>query len=136
MFHSEEDFLANLIVLTPKLARRKFRESIFEAWEWKCAYCDRQLCKDTATIDHIIPKHKGGHNTRNNLACSCNGCNRSKASELPFVWFNENNRNYSDLRADKLKKWLEQKPCSIRINSTDNAIPYLANDATIGWIAT
>ena len=62
--------------------------------------------------------------------------NRSKASELPFVWFNKDNRNYSDLRADKLKKWLEQKPCSIKINSTDNAIPYLANDATIGWIAT
>jgi 5-methylcytosine-specific restriction endonuclease McrA len=136
MFHSEDDFLANLIVLTPKLARRKFRESIFEAWGWKCAYCDRQLCKDTATIDHIVPKHKGGHSTRSNLACACNPCNKLKSSNLPFVWFNEDNRNYSDLRADKLKQWLEQKPCSIKINSTDNSIPYLANDATIGWIAT
>jgi 5-methylcytosine-specific restriction endonuclease McrA len=136
MFHSADDFLVNLIALSPKVARKKFRESIFEAWEYKCAYCEKDLCKLTATIDHIIPKHKGGHNTRNNLACCCSGCNRSKASAMPFEWFNQENRNYSDLRADKLKKWLEQKPCSIKINSSDQAIPYLSNDATIGWIAT
>ena len=136
MFHSEDDFLVNLIVLTPKLARKKFRESIFEAWGWRCAYCDKHLCQDTATVDHIVPKHKGGHNTRNNLACSCTSCNRSKASEMPFDWFDQSNKNYSDLRADKLKKWLEQKPCSIKISSSDSAVPYLANDATIGWIAT
>ena len=136
MFHSADDFLVNLIALSPKVARKKFRESIFEAWEYKCAYCEKDLCKLTATIDHIIPKHKGGHNTRNNLACCCSGCNQSKASAMPFEWFNQENRNYSDLRADKLKKWLEQKPCSIKINSSDQAIPYLSNDATIGWIAT
>jgi len=136
MFNCEHDLLVNLVVLTPKLARKKFRQQIFEAWNWRCAYCDCQLNSNTATIDHIIPKHKGGHNTRNNLACCCSGCNRSKASAMPFEWFNQENRNYSDLRADKLKKWLEQKPCSIKINSSDQAIPYLSNDATIGWIAT
>ena len=134
MFHSENDFLANLIVLTPKLARKKFRESIFEAWEWKCAYCDKQLFKNTATIDHIVPKHKGGHNTRNNLACSCNSCNKLKASELPFVWFSSENRVYSDLRADKLRKWLEQKPCSIKINNIDNVASFSTNDETRAWI--
>ena len=55
MFHTESDLLANLIVLSPKLARKRFRESIFEDWGWKCAYCDRQLNSGTATIDHIVP---------------------------------------------------------------------------------
>ena len=32
MFHCENDLLANLIVLTPKVARKKFRESIFQEW--------------------------------------------------------------------------------------------------------
>lgn len=136
MFHSENDLLANLIALSPKVARKKFRESIFEAWGWRCAYCDQELCSKTATIDHIIPKHKGGHSTRNNLACACSSCNRSKASSLPLDWFNSENKTYSEQRLDKLKQWMEQKSCSIRINNADQATPYLANDATIGWIAS
>jgi hypothetical protein len=119
MFHTEQDLLANLIVLTPKLARRKFREHIFEAWEWKCAYCDKQLMPDTATIDHILPKHKGGHNVRSNMCCACSSCNRSKAS-----------------RFDKLIEWMEQKPCSIKLPSATAAVPYISNDFYLGWVAT
>ena len=110
MFHCENDLLANLIVLSPKSARKKFRQSIFEAWGWKCAYCDKQMCEVTATIDHIIPKHKGGHSTRNNLACCCNSCNRSKASSLPFDWIKQGHPLYSEEKVSKIKMWLEQKP--------------------------
>ena len=120
MFHSENDLLANLIVLSPKTARKKFRQSIFEAWNWKCAYCEKQLCERTATIDHIIPKHKGGHNTRNNLACCCNSCNKSKASELPFNWFKQGHPLYTEERESKIRKWLEQKPLTVSLfNVTD-----------------
>lgn len=116
MFHSENDLLANLIVLSPKSARKKFRQSIFEAWEWKCAYCEKQLCDRTATIDHIIPKHKGGHNTRNNLACCCNSCNKSKASTLPFEWLKEGHPLYSEEKVSRIKQWLEQKPLTINLS--------------------
>jgi len=117
MFHSENDLLANLIVLSPKSARKKFRESIFEAWEWKCAYCEKQLCDRTATIDHIVPKHKGGHNTRNNLACCCNSCNKSKSSTLPFDWLKEGHPLYSEERVSRIKQWLEQKPQTIYLST-------------------
>jgi 5-methylcytosine-specific restriction endonuclease McrA len=110
MFHSENDLLANLIVLSPKSARKQFRQSIFEAWDYKCAYCEKQLCKCTATIDHVVPKHKGGHNTRNNLVCCCTSCNKSKASIMPFAWFTDKQSFYSEERASKIKEWLEQKP--------------------------
>jgi 5-methylcytosine-specific restriction endonuclease McrA len=115
MFHSENDLLANLIVLSPKSARKKFRESIFEAWEWKCAYCEKQLCDRTATIDHIVPKHKGGHSTRNNLACCCTSCNKSKASDLPFSWFKQGHPLHSEERESKIRKWLEQKPQTVSL---------------------
>lgn len=136
MFHSEHELLANLIVLSPKLARRKFREHIFEAWDWQCAYCSKQLNSDTATIDHVIPKHKGGQNVRNNMICSCSSCNRSKASQLLQSWFNPDHPHYTEERLARITKWMEQKPCSIKLNSTEPAIPYLANDYYIGWIAT
>jgi CRISPR/Cas system Type II protein with McrA/HNH and RuvC-like nuclease domain len=136
MFQCEQDLLANLIVLTPKHARRKFRQHIFEAWEWKCAYCDKQLNEDTATIDHIVPKHKGGHNVKNNMACCCSGCNRSKGSTPLQVWYDESNRNFSDDRLVKLKQWMEQKPCSMKLPATETATPYIASDFYIGWVAS
>ena len=43
MINCEQDLLVNLIELSPRNARRKFRQSIFEVWEWKCAYCDKEL---------------------------------------------------------------------------------------------
>lgn len=135
MFNCEHDLLVNLVVLTPKLARKKFRQHIFEAWNWKCAYCDCQLNPDTATIDHIIPKHKGGQNVRNNMACCCSDCNKSKASVFLDVWFSQGNRNFSEERLVKLKEWMEQKPCSIKLPFTESATSYLDNDLSIGWIA-
>ncbi|MGA0128667.1 MAG: HNH endonuclease [Burkholderiales bacterium] len=136
MFHCEQDLLANLVVLTPKLARRKFRQHIFEAWNWKCAYCDKELTENTATIDHILPKHKGGQNIRQNMACCCTNCNRSKASSLLNEFYTPQNRNYSEERLVKLKQWMEQKPCSIKLSSFEAAVPYIYNDGSIGWIAS
>ena len=129
MFHTEQDLLANLIVLTPKLARRKFREHIFEAWEWKCAYCNCQLTEHSATIDHIKSKHKGGHSTRNNMAAACVKCNSNKASRAVFDYYNESHPFYSKQRASKIKQWIEQPTCSIPLShlSTDQ-LTSVAND--------
>ena len=64
MIHCENDLLLNLISLTPKNARYEFRQRIFRDWHWECAYCSKPLDENTATIDHIVPKFKGGHNVR------------------------------------------------------------------------
>lgn len=136
MFHSAEDLLHNLVALTPKLARKQFRQHIFEAWDWKCAYCDRQLDENTATIDHILPKHKGGQSVRSNLACSCNNCNRAKASQLLSTWMNPSHPYYCEERLAKLTQWMEQKPCSIKLSSTESAFPYITNEGCIGWVAS
>ena len=136
MFHCADDFLANLVVLSPKIARKRFRESIFEDWNWCCAYCDKQLNNRDATIDHIVPKHKGGHSTRSNLACACTNCNRAKGSQHVFDYMSPSHLCYSEQRVGKLKEWMEQKPCSVRLTPAAQAIPYICNDATLGWIAT
>jgi 5-methylcytosine-specific restriction endonuclease McrA len=134
MFNCEHDFLVNLIALTPKLARKKFRQHIFESWEWKCAYCDKQLSQNSATIDHILPKHKGGQNVRNNMLCSCSECNRLKGSEVLDVWFCRDNRNFSEERLVKIQKWMQQKPCSIKLPFTEPSV-LIDNDLSGGWLA-
>jgi CRISPR/Cas system Type II protein with McrA/HNH and RuvC-like nuclease domain len=133
MFHCESDLLANLVVLSPKVARKQFRESIFQDWNWQCAYCDRQLNEGTATIDHIVPKHKGGHNTRNNLACACSNCNKAKGSQSVFDYMNVEHRNYSEQRVAKIQNWMEQKPCSMKITSSEKEDAYSNNGSRISW---
>lgn len=135
VFHCEQDLLANLIVLTPKLARRKFKLYIFASWDWACAYCGKHLTQDTATIDHILSKHKGGHNIRSNMCCCCSSCNRSKGSMLLDEWYTENNIHFTEERSVKIKEWLEQKPNSIKLPSTDSLQTYIDNDFSISWIS-
>jgi CRISPR/Cas system Type II protein with McrA/HNH and RuvC-like nuclease domain len=136
MINCEQDLLVNLIELSPRNARRKFRQSIFESWEWKCAYCDKDLDEKSATIDHILPKFKGGHNVKSNMVCSCSKCNRSKGSVLLEDWYNSSNSHYSEERLGKIKHWIEDNSAPIKLVSSDKATPYITNDFYIGWIST
>ena len=136
MINCEQDLLVNLIELSPRNARRKFRQSIFESWEWKCAYCDKELDTKSATIDHIVPKFKGGHNVKSNMICSCSKCNRSKGSVLLKDWYNPSNSYYSEERLGKIKHWIEDNSAPIKLVSSDKATPYITNDFYIGWISS
>ena len=136
MINCEQDLLVNLIELSPKNARRKFRQSIFELWQWKCAYCDKELDTNSATIDHIVPKFKGGHNVKSNMLCSCSSCNRSKGSTLLENWYDPSNSYYSEERLGKIKHWIEDNSAPIKLLSSDKATPYITNDFYIGWISS
>ena len=136
MINCEQDLLVNLIELSPQNARRKFRQSIFESWGWKCAYCEKDLDTNSATIDHILPKFKGGHNVKSNMVCSCSKCNRSKGSVLLEDWYNSSNSHYSEERLGKIKHWIEDNSAPIKLVSSDKATPYITNDFYIGWISS
>ena len=136
MIQCENDLLLNLIALTPKYARREFRQQIFKDWNWQCAYCSKQLNENTATIDHIVPKYKGGHNVRSNMCCCCSQCNRDKASTLIEDWYTEKNINYCEKRFVRLKSWMEQKFYPLQFLPADKAIPHITNDVSIGWVSS
>lgn len=48
-----------------------------------CQYCGRPLKSHEITLDHIIPKSRGGESNWENLAACCPGCNVRKGSKLP-----------------------------------------------------
>jgi 5-methylcytosine-specific restriction endonuclease McrA len=48
---------------------------------FKCAYCGTERQK--LTIDHIIPKSKGGKATFENCVTSCKPCNNVKGDRTP-----------------------------------------------------
>lgn len=55
------------------------RKTILNRDNWTCQYCG--LFGDT--IDHIIPKSRGGGNTWGNLCAACTDCNGYKSNMTP-----------------------------------------------------
>ena len=49
--------------------------------EYTCQYCGRQLRQ--LTIDHVVPRHRGGPHTWQNLVAACAACNRRKGGRSP-----------------------------------------------------
>lgn len=108
MFHDEHAPLALLVELTPRLAKRKFRESIYEEWEGKCAYCE-----DFATsLDHIVPRFKSGSSNRNNLIPACRRCNSNKGSSEVEEWY-KRQEFFTQVRMEKIKAWMSQEVVDI-----------------------
>jgi 5-methylcytosine-specific restriction endonuclease McrA len=56
------------------------RKEIFRRDRYQCQYCSN---KKDLTIDHIIPRSKGGKNTWDNLVTACTACNSRKGDCTP-----------------------------------------------------
>ena len=54
---------------------------IFNRDKYTCQYCG-WTGKDL-TLDHVIPKKRGGEHTWENVVCACVPCNRRKAGHTP-----------------------------------------------------
>ena len=52
------------------------RKNILRRDAFKCAYCGRSDLP--LTIDHVVPKAKGGGDSWENLVCACTVCNNRK----------------------------------------------------------
>lgn len=75
---------------TPIILKKKFisvssfsRLGVFIRDEGVCQYCSKQLDLDTYTIDHVLPKSRGGLLTWENAVASCTDCNRIKNNLTP-----------------------------------------------------
>lgn len=62
----------------------RFRKMIlFERDKWECQYCGTKVRRDTATIDHVLPKSRGGLTSWDNCVTACKKCNKKKADYTP-----------------------------------------------------
>jgi 5-methylcytosine-specific restriction endonuclease McrA len=59
--------------------RVRFRQRVFERDGWCCCYCG---ATENLTLDHVIPKSKGGRGTFTNIQTLCKPCNTDKADKL------------------------------------------------------
>ena len=59
------------------------RKNIYVRDGYKCGYCGRKFHGDELTLDHVIPKSRGGTGAWDNLVAACEPCNRSKDNRTP-----------------------------------------------------
>lgn len=46
-----------------------------------CCFCGRLLSLQGATIEHVVPRSKGGKHESGNLLLSCHRCNHQRGAE-------------------------------------------------------
>jgi 5-methylcytosine-specific restriction endonuclease McrA len=68
-------------VRRPMPVLRPTRKSIFTRDGHRCAYCGTSHLP--LTIDHVIPRTRGGGNDWENLVCCCTRCNNVKGDRTP-----------------------------------------------------
>jgi 5-methylcytosine-specific restriction endonuclease McrA len=61
--------------------RRITRKAVLARDGWTCQYCGRT--RPSLTVDHVIPRSRGGPSVWENIVASCAPCNRRKGNRLP-----------------------------------------------------
>lgn len=101
---SSDELLFQLHEIRPKDAVKSFRRSIIEDYPGDvCAYCGRPAT--SWTLDHIIPKSKGGPTRRWNLARCCSHCNGNKGSLDVLPWYRPQ-LFWTENRENTLFEWM------------------------------
>ena len=94
---AERDFLCsvNFKLKVPEVIRLRYfndrqrrkvrftRRNLFERDEYTCQYCGTKLPSTDLSLDHVVPRCRGGTSTWENLVVACIGCNDRKANRLP-----------------------------------------------------
>ena len=94
-----------------KLTRRE----VFARDGYTCQYCGRQ--SSDLTLDHVVPRHRGGTHTWDNLVTACKACNHRKGGKF--------------LEEAKLR--LPHRPVEPRCDVYSLFTPYLRDDRNENW---
>ncbi|MCJ7426080.1 MAG: HNH endonuclease [Dehalococcoidales bacterium] len=69
------------IIKRPRPQRKLTRLEIFQRDHFTCQYCGKQTSQ--LTLDHVIPRYRGGEHLWENVVSACIPCNRRKAGRTP-----------------------------------------------------
>jgi 5-methylcytosine-specific restriction endonuclease McrA len=67
----------------PHQTRALSRKNILLRDRNTCQYCAEVLPSSELTLDHVIPRSRGGASTWENLVACCHECNRRKSNQSP-----------------------------------------------------
>ena len=59
------------------------RRTVLARDHYTCQYCGRQPSRKDLTVDHIVPRSRGGHTAWENVVTACQRCNGRKGNRTP-----------------------------------------------------
>jgi 5-methylcytosine-specific restriction endonuclease McrA len=69
-------------IRVPRAVQRKIsRRALFARDGWRCVYCGS--AGGRLTLDHVVPRSRGGDSVWENVVTSCAPCNMKKGNRLP-----------------------------------------------------
>lgn len=99
------------------------RHNIFKRDQNQCQYCG---ARKALTIDHIIPKSKGGKTNWVNLITACHHCNTKKGNRTP-------EQADMALRQDPFRPTLAYFIADYAIKNAEEWLPFLDVKAVGNW---
>ncbi|MDY6875135.1 MAG: HNH endonuclease [Chloroflexota bacterium] len=85
------------VVRRPRPRVRLCKREILRRDEYRCQYCGKRVSQ--LTIDHIVPRYRGGQHSWENLVAACPQCNRRKGG-----------RTLAEVRMKLLRRPFEPRP--------------------------
>jgi hypothetical protein len=87
--YPDNRFRARLVYLHAK--KVYWRTVLSERQNHRCCYCNNKMLehqgsKLSATIDHVIPKSKGGISHHDNYVIACYRCNHARGNQDAFIF--------------------------------------------------
>ena len=56
------------------------RKNVIVRDDYQCQYCTKRFHEKELTLDHVVPRSKGGPTEWENVVCACKKCNQTKAN--------------------------------------------------------
>ncbi len=69
------------VIKRPWLEKKLTRLEVFNRDQRTCQYCGKETRQ--LTLDHVIPRYRGGQHTWENVVSACTSCNRRKTGRTP-----------------------------------------------------
>lgn len=67
----------------PRQTVRFNRRNIFARDSNRCQYCGKRFPMPELSLDHVVPRSRGGQTTWDNIVCCCVKCNVKKGGRTP-----------------------------------------------------
>ena len=99
----------------PRPRVRLSRREVFARDSHMCQYCGRQSVE--LTLDHVMPRHRGGAHTWDNLVAACKSCNHRKGGKT----------------VDEARMRLLRQPHEPRCDVYSLFTPYLTDPRNEAW---
>jgi 5-methylcytosine-specific restriction endonuclease McrA len=103
------------MVRRPRPRVKLSRREVFARDRHTCQYCGRQT--HDLTLDHVVPRHRGGGHSWENLVTACKTCNHRKGGKT----------------LDEARLRLHRDPFEPRSDIYSLFTPYLADDRNDAW---